>query len=264
MQLHNDKKLNRTHRASKILALWGGLLLSMLLLMSRCDIADPEGKSHPQVAVSSLITRDASPALYGTLYNAHSKEIVVSVAGQSTRAEYRSDTAWIVPDNTFCALQEGVWDVTAVIYDSTGEELTRDSSENELTILLPDSSYDKNRSIKVLRPNGGEKYRIGDTMRIVWRKDSVRFTTGLSLTMSTNNGLNWYTIIDKDIDELADYSGEIGFYEWIVQPFLDYHGDTMWLSSDNVKVKAVGPYEDSTNTVDYDVSDSVFMIVDSG
>jgi len=96
--------------------------------------------------------------------------------------------------------------------------------------------------IRVISPNGGEEWYIGDDRYITWR--SVGTSGNVRIEYSINNGLDWTTIADTALDEET--------YSWNI-PF-DIATDTVWYS-DSCLVRIA-----DINDIIADTSDETFSI----
>ena len=86
----------------------------------------------PLVALNSLITRDPTPPLSGSI-NDNAATINITVAGQNVAAVNNGNGTWTLADNQLAAIAEGTYDVTVTATDSAGN-VGHDATTNELTI----------------------------------------------------------------------------------------------------------------------------------
>ena len=91
-------------------------------------------------------------------------------------------------------------------------------------------------TISLSSPNGGENWKVGDIDSIKWSSSHV---TNVRIDYSTNNGVNWTTIIGST-------SASVGYYAWTI-PFTP---------SVNCKVRIV----DIADTTKQSISANIFTI----
>ncbi len=112
------------------------------------------------------------------------------------------------------------------IYDNTAPAIG-DTSTNNFAIYLP--------FITVVRPNGGERFKVGTVDTIRWNSKRVNAVT---ISYSTDNGLTWEPIINS--------LGSAGSYGWTVPNKI----------STNCKILI----KDANEPTIFDASDAVFEI----
>jgi hypothetical protein len=101
-------------------------------------------------------------------------------------------------------------------------------------------------SITVLSPNGGEKFKLGDTINIRWTASNAK---NIALSVDTPDGiLATYGTSGMIIDVLAPNTGN---YSWTIPS--DFQPGFY-------KIDATVPYDPSTGFSAVDRSDSVFTI----
>ena len=97
----------------------------------------------PVVTVDPLTTADSTPALTGTVADAHSPTSVLVTVGEVQYEAEVVDGVWTLPDNTISpALEQAVYDVVAQAVDPAGN-LGTDATTGELVVRNPDA-YEPN------------------------------------------------------------------------------------------------------------------------
>ena len=94
-------------------------------------------------------------------------------------------------------------------------------------------------NLKLLKPNGNEKYEIGDNIEIIWSVKKIYDKT-IDLYYSLDNGLNWTPI--------ALSAKNSGKYNWRINDNIK--------SSDQCKIKV----QSNINSNIFDITDGVFLI----
>ncbi|MBI2416668.1 MAG: hypothetical protein HYV28_01970, partial [Ignavibacteriales bacterium] len=139
-----------------------------------------------------------------------------------TRVNSLGQYSWEVPsiNSTLCRVR---------ISNATGG-IPSDISDNNFTIttLQP-------QSVRVTRPNGLEIFTVGSVQNITWSSSGI---DTVKLEMTTNNGVNWTTIINKTQSN--------GLFAWTVPNSV----------STNCKIRV----SDANDATPSDVSDSSFTI----
>jgi len=126
---------------------------------------------------------------------------------------------WTVPntESDSCKLR---------IYDNTATSVG-DTSTNVFSIYKP--------FVTVIRPNGGERLRVGAVDSIRWNSKRV---DAVSILLSTDNGLSWEPVVNS--------VGSVGYYAWTVPNKI----------STNCKIQIRNANEPAM----FDYSDAVFEI----
>ena len=104
-------------------------------------------------------------------------------------------------------------------------------------VSLTAEVIDYNNTLLLLNPNGGENYVVGNNYNIYWVYQNV---TELRIEYTTDDGLNWHTIIDN-------FPAYNDYYNWTVPN----------TPSNQCKVKITSLLNPNT----YDESDSTFSIL---
>jgi hypothetical protein len=78
-----------------------------------------------------------------------------------------------------------------------------------------------NEGIRILKPNGSEQYRIGDTLTLKWVVDTAKAPNALIPSVSVSNGLSWLELIGDanlaiKITDSKHYDGMTGEYKWVI------------------------------------------------
>ena len=94
-------------------------------------------------------------------------------------------------------------------------------------------------NLTLLKPNGNEKYGIGDNVEIIWSVKKIYDKT-IDLYYSLDNGLNW-----SPIELSAKNSGK---YNWLINDGIE--------SSNQCKIKV----QSNINSNIFDITDGVFLI----
>ncbi len=131
--------------------------------------------------------------------------------------------SWLVPNITSSLLCK-----IRISNSTTGNP--SDVSDNVFAI-----SNQLPQSVKVLAPNGGEKWEAGIVQSIVWASSGI---DTVKIEMTTNNGVNWSTVINKTPSN--------GIYNWSVPATV----------STNCKIRV----SDASDGTPADASDSSFTI----
>ncbi|HPN36793.1 MAG TPA: hypothetical protein PL041_00230 [Melioribacteraceae bacterium] len=128
--------------------------------------------------------------------------------------------AWTIPDTESDNCRIRIYDNTAPIIG--------DTSDNNFSIFKP--------FITVVRPNGGERFKVGGTETVNWNSKGV---TAVSILLSTDNGLTW--------DPIVNTLGGTGSYNWTPIP-------------DKVSTNCKIMIRNANEPTMFDVSDAVFEI----
>ncbi|MFA6024848.1 MAG: LamG-like jellyroll fold domain-containing protein [Ignavibacteriaceae bacterium] len=155
------------------------------------------------------------------------------------KLEYSTDngTNWIpILASTPASAESYVWTIPNTpstnckvrISDATNNSFA-DFSDNVFSIIKP--------ALVVLKPNGGENFVVGNVDSIKWSSTNI---TDVKLEYSTNNGVNWISI-------LATTHASAGSYVWTIPN----------TPSTNCKIRI----SDAANSSLTDESDNVFSII---
>jgi len=101
------------------------------------------------------------------------------------------------------------------------------------------SVLEQSINLSLLKPNGNEKYKLGDNVEIIWSVKKIYDKT-IDLYYSIDNGLNW-EIIGLSVRNS-------GKYNWII--------NDNFKSSDQYKIKV----QSNINTNIFDITDGVFLV----
>ncbi len=108
---------------------------------------------------------------------------------------------------------------------------------------------DPDSIVRVLAPNGGERYGIGDTLKVHWEADPEEVFE-LLVMLSPDLGETWKLISSESIENTTGS----GVFEWVIEPEID----NLSLISERCLVLVAEyflPY--------HDISDAPFVIVDT-
>jgi hypothetical protein len=107
--------------------------------------------------------------------------------------------------------------------------------------------------LTILSPNGGEQYKIGDTMSILWECGDTTKISTVALEISVDNGKTWHLM---DSSAISPQDPRWGNYLWTVPDSVGINDDAVVPISENCKIKIrdyqFHPYRDA--------SDSLFAI----
>jgi hypothetical protein len=130
----------------------------------------------------------------------------------------------------------------------------------------PDNEPPPN-GIEITKPNGGESYKVGETMVIEWRIDTSKVKNAVYIDLSMNNGLTYAALFPDPnsapiLGDATYYTGDRGRYEWVIPATIDdLSGYTVSTVSDTCLLKIEEAYSSGANQEIYkDVTDAVFSI----
>ncbi|MBD3343597.1 MAG: hypothetical protein GF401_00890 [Chitinivibrionales bacterium] len=149
----------------------------------------------------------------------------------------------------------------------TADDGTEHSRKN-ITIDVTYAEVDTCNRMRILRPNGGEIYHIGDTMTITWAINKERgVDKGVRVLISLYAGAYDAPSFNETgfrDDSAGIYTGNIGTYEWVVAPTLtDEKGDPFSIINDRCVIQVWGDYQPNEcngRLYTNDASDGVFSI----
>jgi hypothetical protein len=114
-------------------------------------------------------------------------------------------------------------------------------------------------SMKLLTPNGGETFRIGDTMNITWETIPGR-TVWIMMELSVDGGKTWLLLDIGGHDGIKPDYSNWGNVRWVIPESLPRGEGEVSLISRNARLR-LRSYFDQSET---DVSDGSFAIIASG
>lgn len=105
--------------------------------------------------------------------------------------------------------------------------------------------------ITVVAPNGGEAYRVGDTLRVSWEWDTT-ITGGVAVWISPDDGESWHIMTSTTSVPSHAEGTNVGTFEWLIPATVDGQS----LVSDHCRIRA---WEYTMNEL-ADLSDGTFTI----
>jgi hypothetical protein len=126
------------------------------------------------------------------------------------------------------------------------------------SLLLPRYCFGQ-PGVKIIQPNGGEKFGVGQTMTIKWWIDTTVILKGLAIQLSNDGGMWWGDISGEALIGNSDsvaYAGpaDTGTFKWKITAKI---GETSIVDQECI-VQAVAPYEEAGFFAD--ASDAPFTI----
>ncbi len=116
------------------------------------------------------------------------------------------------------------------VYDASDGEPS-DASDSVFTIT--NQAF---KSVKVIYPNGGERWIAGSTQNITWEADGIQ---NMKIDYTTNSGVTWNTVVVS--------TPNTKFYSWTLIPSL---------TSDNCKIRV----SDASDATFFDESDNFYSM----
>ncbi|MBD3319922.1 MAG: hypothetical protein GF350_02385 [Chitinivibrionales bacterium] len=156
----------------------------------------------------------------------------------------------------------GTFDLNFVADDGTAR------SNKSVAIDIVYADVDTCVRIRVLRPNGGEVYHVGDTMTITWAIDKERgVDKGVRLLLSLYSGsydAPSFNATGFRDDSAGIYTGNVGTYKWVVTPTLPgENGEPFSMINEQCVAQVWGDYQPNTcngRLYTMDASDGIFSI----
>ncbi|MBD3344313.1 MAG: hypothetical protein GF401_04540 [Chitinivibrionales bacterium] len=134
------------------------------------------------------------------------------------------------------------------------------------------------KRIKVLRPNGGEVFRVGDTMTIVWVAHEEGIYRGVRVSVSPDMGMTDLFSFNEDEgiknDNSEYYTGNLGVFHWeVASSWLGPYFPVSMISDECVvniygdyekeRLNATGECDGPSSSIAQDYSDAPFSIIDT-
>lgn len=111
-----------------------------------------------------------------------------------------------------------------------------------------------NERLEVVSPNGGESYKVGQTVAITFKINADK-VSGAMLKVSIDDGKSWTAIVSKQVSPLSGGGNQTLKYDWVIG---QEKNSVSYLDS-NIKCKLkISDYTDGTV---FDVSNTVFTIL---
>jgi hypothetical protein len=129
-----------------------------------------------------------------------------------------------------------------------------------------DSQPGEEDPVKIVRPNGGESFKVGDTLVIEWTIDRDKVQNTLLLDISTNWGKSFATIWVGEEGAIGPdsplYDGNRGTYRWEIPAKINnIEGFEVSLVSDSCVIRLEEEYSVTEDQdPNRDVSDAPFSI----
>ena len=123
-----------------------------------------------------------------------------------------------------------------------------------LFAACPDVAADQN-PIQVLAPNGGETFRIGDTITILYEANPYAVNS-VNILISPDAGITWLEVSDRSFNPV---DVEWQQYPWVIPPELPGEDGAAPVSL--ASAQALVKVKHYNNADVYDVSDDVFAIL---
>jgi hypothetical protein len=148
-------------------------------------------------------TEDGGYIIVGEAYSyvyGHNYFMVVKTDKDGNKIWYKN-----FPDDSFSASGYSVQQTLDDDYVVVGSKFLyyNEPPKNDLWLIKIKNSF-----VKLTYPYCGEQFVIGDSLDITWISDNVNC---VKIDLSTDNGLNWSTVIDS----IANF----GFYNWTINGF---------------------------------------------
>jgi hypothetical protein len=191
-----------------------------------------------------------------------SQTVAVSNAGKgtlqtvTTSVQYARGTGWLavtvggsgnnqtlVNKVTIAGMDTGSYQATVTV---SAANAASEQYQVQLTIANPQQAG--NTGMTVLAPNGGERFQVGQTIRIRWRMDTLG--QAVLLYISPDDGQAWFVINSQHAVFLVDSNW--GNYGWTIPATIN--GQSLVSTTCRVRVSE---YLETTVT---DESDSAFTI----
>ncbi|MDD5673168.1 MAG: hypothetical protein PHC61_03305, partial [Chitinivibrionales bacterium] len=105
------------------------------------------------------------------------------------------------------------------------------------------------RPVTITAPQQAATYKIGDTLTISWTRLANTTTTGLDIELTTDQGINWATLVESVLikdGNAAYYQGNVGTFKWKIPPLLG----TINTASNKCQVRVQAPYDNIKLTKD--------------
>ncbi|MDD5672789.1 MAG: hypothetical protein PHC61_01380 [Chitinivibrionales bacterium] len=110
------------------------------------------------------------------------------------------------------------------------------------------------RPVTITAPLQAATYKIGDTLTISWTRLANTTTTGLDIELTTDQGLNWSSLVESVLihdGNAAYYQGNVGTLKWkIPLSFIGPTGNTINCASNKCMVRLNAPYDNIKLTKD--------------
>ncbi len=122
--------------------------------------------------------------------------------------------------------------------------------------------------LKLLTPNGGERYEVGDTMVISWAVDTTKVFNSLHFDVSFDLGytfstINWNVVENRIYaTDTTVHDGNVGTYRWVIPT--EYYDPQYRQDFSTISDSCLVQIWEYDNFDKSDCSDSAFSIRDSG
>ncbi|MBD3322147.1 MAG: hypothetical protein GF350_13700 [Chitinivibrionales bacterium] len=151
-------------------------------------------------------------------------------------------------------LENGVFTWQTSIYDTGGYEFSIKADDGSESISQPikidvvyETEADTCKRIKVLRPNGGEVFKVGDTMTIVWVTNEAGIYRGVRVSVLPDlMGAELYSFNEDEgikNDNPEHYTGNLGVFHWEVSAEWQGLYGSVSMISDECVASIYGDYE---------------------
>ncbi len=157
---------------------------------------------------------------------------------------------WLWDTDSNGVIQYGLF--TSGIQKSTPYTVTAQGSLGDITLAGTALATVELPILRVTAPNGGEVFKVGDTMTIEWECGDTTKISTVALELSIDNGKTWHMM---DSSALSPQDPLWGSYPWIVPDSLGVN-NIIYPISENCKIKL----RDYQFPAYRDASDSLFTI----
>ncbi len=145
----------------------------------------------PTITVNTLLTKDNTPALSGTI-NDNTATVSVTVNGQTRAAVNGGAGTWTLADNSLTPLADGVYPVVATATDTAGNS-ANDGSTNELTVDTAAPTVTVN-TLTTADSTPALTGMVNDNAA------TISVVVGGQTRAATNNGNGTWTLADNTIN----------------------------------------------------------------
>lgn len=172
----------------------------------------------------------------------------------------RTDTAiFIIPDSVVTdegkkiSIASNITYVKAFLINEENR-FSKNSIPFSIINQAPQGSVDY--GIRVVSPNGGESFTIGDTMNITLKCDTTEDFRA-AVFLSVDNGINYYSLFQDETVWLDTIKSRTATVQWAIPESLTYDNGT---KASTVSSKCRIKIYDYIDDEKIDISDNVFSI----
>jgi hypothetical protein len=159
------------------------------------------------------------------------------------------DTMWVVTPYLACA-PDSVHTLSASCLVRVANYVGFEEDRSDTTFSIV--------ALRLLQPNGGEWFEVGDTVRIMWRADTSTIAM-VSVQYSSDGGDVWSELYTDGIDASSPTWGDT---TWIIPYYVPHPPDSVSTVSGSCLIRVanyLAPTEEDRSDASFTIADSVHV-----